>query len=820
MVSHSLSLEATYVPHLRNQFAQGRAILFTGAGFSRDAINVKGTRLPSSDELTRELWKICYRDEEFDASTQLQDIYEAALQIARRDTERLMAESLTVDGSRNPGHYAELLSFPWNRIYTLNVDDLIEKTLSEIGGSRSAKSISATTDRISELDERRLCTIHLNGSLRDLPDKVTFGRGQYAIRRSGDPFYETLRHDLLFQPVVFIGTNLEEGPMWQHLAIRDATGGPAAQGLRPRSYLVAPVLNRSKEALLSKYKIVWLQMTTADFATSILSRLGDAKVEGNRLLNLKGTELDRGAPRIQIISEIPEGSPEPTEYLLGAEPTWPDAKHGRIAQRVCLTEIREQVKSLLAASIVRKFLIVTGTAGVGKSSAMMATALQLDADGISTGWVDCTSFFEPAELRHALARYPSLRVLFFGDADIFEKRISRMVRDSLERNPRLAVVCECRSARVERIVDRLELRDIEPIEYTVPYLVDSDIDAILAVLSQERRLGALKGMTEDQQRRVFRAEAGRQMLVAMYKATHGVDFREKAVDELRELEPTHRFLYAIVCVANAYRFNLYKDEIGIAFGDDIALWPSALDLLARRKLLLTGPDDSFKARHREIAQFIYSEVKTTGVISDVIRGLVKIAATKTGPNLSRQSRPMKLLRTFISHRLIKRDVGAEVGREIYGQFEAFLEWDHHYWLHRGALELESGNLGPAENFLLQARAIEPTDVFVDNEIAYLNLRKANQRPNDVGSDSLLRESFATLEAVVGRRPDQRAHAYHIMGREGLQWSRHAIMPIRDRQVFLEMLLQKVQEAMPDDVESMLFSLENDLRRELLSLAVT
>jgi hypothetical protein len=207
-------------------------------------------------------------------------------------------------------------------------------------------------------------------------------------------------------------------------------------------------------------------------------------------------------------------------------------------------------------------------------------------------------------------------------------------------------------------------------------------------------------------------------------------------------------------------------------------------------------------------------------VSDVIKGLMKIGATKTGPSLNRQSRSMRLLRTFISHKLIKRDVGVEIGRELYSQFESFLDWDHHYWLHRGALELESGNLGPAENFLLQARGIEPDDVFIQNEIAYLNLRKANARPDDVESEALVRESFASLEAVASRRLDQRAHAYHIMGREGLQWSKQSNMPIRERRVFLEMLLQKVKEVLSDDVENMLANLESDLRRELLSLAVS
>ena len=75
---------------------------------------------------------------------------------------------------------------------------------------------------------------------------------------------------------------------------------------------------------------------------------------------------------------------------------------------------------------------------------------------------------------------------------------------------------------------------------------------------------------------------------------------------------------------------------------------------------------------------------------------------------------------------------------------SFYPWDYHYWLHRGALELEVGNLGIAENFLLQSKSIEPNDIFIDNELAYLNLRKANESPLSTTSEDLVRDAIRTL----------------------------------------------------------------------------
>ena len=89
----------------------------------------------------------------------------------------------------------------------------------------------------------------------------------------------------------------------------------------------------------------------------------------------------------------------------------------------------------------------------------------------------------------------------------------------------------------------------------------------------------------------------------------------------------------------------------------------------------------------------------------------------------------RLLRAFLNHNYVMR-VGVPQARQLYGEFEDALEWSHHFWLHRGALEVEQGDLGLAENFLQQASSIDPHDVLVDTELAYLKMKRANESPGD------------------------------------------------------------------------------------------
>lgn len=819
MKINDLAIETAFLPHLHTAFSRGNVVLFTGAGFSLAARNLKSEPVPSAGVLAGQLWRLCYGDEPFDPTTQLQDVYDNAVQLNRQGVADLMRSNFTIDVRSLPQFYRHLLTMPWLRIYTLNVDNLAERVLEQEAIGRRPLSISATSGNVAALQDSALPIIHLNGSLDDVPDSVTFGRLQYAQRELGDPFYQTLRHDLLSRPVVFIGSSLEEGPMWQHIALRGPKPARGQRELRPRSYLVTRTLNKSKQALLSQFNVEFLETDTEGFHQAILTRLGDARSVGNAYLGDRASTAGRMRKAIFRVADVPVSNNTQSEYLLGAEPTWADAKEGRIAERHCFEELHTAITHLLSKATISQFFIVTGTAGTGKSSTMRLAALRLEAAGVPTGWIESSDRIEPGVIREELTKEPELGALFFADADLYEKRLSRIVRIAHDINPRLLIVCEARSSRVDRIVDAIELGSLSPLEFTIPYLGDADIDSLLDVITRENRLGFLKGKTYAQQREVFRAEAGRQMLVAMYKATHGADFREKIVGEWSGLSTTQQFIYGLVSVAHAHRFFLSKDEIAIAFGDDVDAWPRDLDALVRRKVILEGASDSYTARHREIAQFVYDDLVQKGLAVDVMRALIKIAGTKTSARSDRSTRSAKMLSAFISHKHLKRTLGTNSARELYGTFQNLLDWDYHYWLHRGALELESDNLSLAEIFLRNAKGIEANDVFVDNELAYLSLRKANAAPLGANSAELVREAMATFTSIAMRRPDQRPYAFHIMGTQGLLWAQNSQMTLEEKREFLTQLLANAESVISQDKDKMIAVLVAQLRREILLLAV-
>jgi hypothetical protein len=129
-----------------------------------------------------------------------------------------------------------------------------------------------------------------------------------------------------------------------------------------------------------------------------------------------------------------------------------------------------------------------------------------------------------------------------------------------------------------------------------------------------------------------------------------------------------------------------------------------------------------------IAELLLEEFQKTGQLVDVLSGLALVAATKVTPSLQRSARPWRLLRSILNHEFLIRTIGREAARNLFGEMEPLLAFDSAYWLQRGSLEVEFGDLGLAENFLNQAYNLGPDDLFVQNEQAYLLFRKAIDNP--------------------------------------------------------------------------------------------
>ncbi|MCL5959689.1 MAG: SIR2 family protein [Chloroflexi bacterium] len=779
---------------LQAQVSRGEPVLFLGAGFSVEAIDTTGQRIPTATQLTEEFWKLVFPGDPFDPTANLGEAFQSAKIRNPKGLKTLISERLSVDAEGLDPSYADWFSVPWSRCYTLNIDDLEQAVTRRFPLSRGIRSISATSD-VTHGDSASVAleVIHLNGAVWDELDALTFSEIDYAARLTRpEKWYINCVADLMARPVVFVGTRLQEPMLWQYIEFRRTKGPRSTRELRPGSYFVSPSLNSARRLMLQEFNIDWVPLTAREFAAEILTNLSTAKDAGHKALRAKyQAEERRNVPN--LVSDLAAQKPTAsTEYLLGQEPTWSDLHSGRAIERDCDSKIYELAYATLASPHRCPPLVISGTAGSGKSTALMRLGLRLTAEGVPVYWIDEQSNIAPYCLRDLVLETDRPLAILVDDADLWGGILSGWAREIPQLRAGVLFVSALRSSKVDGLLDKDTLAGTQPQEVSMPPLTDADIEALIHILDKENRLGILKGKSHQERVQAFEMQAGRQLLVAMIQATSGMKFVEKVIGEFSELSETQRLIYAVVSLAFSQRFSLSREEILIATGESDNKTLDALEQLVRRYIITR--DDlhvGYKARHRVIADTLVSAMQFRPFLGPVLEGLCFAFANRISPQVSRTSRQWRRLIRFMNHDFVLQIASAEIGRDIYTRIEPLLHWDYHYWLQRGSLEVEKGDLEMATNFINQARSLAPGTRPVETEYAYLLMKKAARNPWNTNAPKWFTEGHAILEDLINEHGKQDPYPFHILGTQGLAWTRQASLPLLEKRSLLRHLLEIV-----------------------------
>lgn len=822
-----MELKEQTIRRIASQMGRGELVLFTGAGFSLGAKDVTGAPVPSASELREELWRLAYGDEPLDPATTLGDIFEVLKNKDAPTLTRFLQRRLCVDPKSTQPWQRHFLDMPWFRIYTLNVDNLELAVDMQYGLRREPTPLSALVEVPTDAQPPRqgrapVEIVHLNGRVSDGAAKIVFSERQYADQSVlPSAWYQRCASDLACRPVLFVGTELREPPLWQHIeARRQRDMGQASS--RPTAILVTPRIDRARSELLSALRVEHVPMTAEAFANEVLSLLLDDANRGFVFLSERRPDL--GASSLSMVSELAvDNARLETEYLMGEEPHWSDIRMGRAAIRTVDTNLVPTAREMLVERDSPRVLVISGTAGSGKSTSLMRLSLALSDEGIPVLWCDASSSVTPAIVRQQLSKLKGPAVIAIDDAGNIGTSFVSMLGDVIRGQRNTLAILAVRAHKLERLQELMaSVGDLQTSECSVEGLTDADIDSLLDVLMKYRRLGVLRGKTRREQQEAFKVHAARQLLVAMIGATSGQKLEDKAIDELRGLTGISARAYALVCVATSRQQSLLKDEVVLAFGDDGATALDAVErLVAMHMVIKRPPMYEFRARHRVVADLVVGELQGSGLLAAPLVGLARAAAAKVDQRMERSSRPWKMLRSFISHGYLGQVLEITQARRVYAAIEELVAFDYHYWLQRGSLEVEkSEDLRLAEQFLGQAMALAGGEYQVRTEFGYLLMKKAIAQPGSPRATAWLEEGMRLLEGVIASRGKTDAFPYHVLGSQGLSWVRRGISRTSDKGAFLDRLIDIVQEGVDRHRFARdLLQLREDIKKERLLLTV-
>jgi len=769
---------------LLRRLQRNEVVLFVGAGFAIEATNRHNEKLPTGKQLSEKIWSFIDMPGVYD-ETPLQTMYDALLNKGKKidEIKKFLEDIFYV---RNFPDYYNYITLPyWHKIYTTNIDNLLEKIYSS--SSQKFQILKYPRDEFQDVDKslETIQFVYLNGKTPCEPNELIFSKKQYARNLNAlQPLYHQFVNDYSTTTTVFLGTSIDEPIFEQYIAARETRPSSISEH-RPQSFLIDPHISPAREFLLKElYNIIPVKASTEEFFNwindnrdNIFDKIGTLKITFPSLadlynkskekeIRLLGSFFSDFSLGFNKINPFGTAKVKNKNFLLGTSPTWDDIYSNIDAPRKITKEIFNFIENAITEEPKKiKIVSLLGSAGSGKSTILKRLGLKLAQNG-RTVFLSYSEYIpECASIVKTLDSLNEKVILFFDNADLMLSQLPTIVIELQACAKPPIIVISTRTNAFDRITSK-----IEPIvnlnEFKTPNLDRDEIIAIIQLLEDNNLLGNLKGLTQSERIREFENRAKKQILIAMREATKGENFDVIIKSEFQEIVPSEvRFLAACIALTTEAGFTVSKQDF-VGFSD---LKPAETLYYLERNLhdvvIKAGPkEDRLLLRHRIIAEYIIYNCLDLDLLKKVYLRILSSLAPEINV-YDWKSRKYSLYREIINHYKVYRRFALNINnaRELYESLIPYFNMDYQFWLQYGSLELEgiAGSLELAENYLLQAESLRPNSTNIKNALANLYFKKSISSKSDSEAITFREYANQIIDEILADRRIDDPYTYHI-----------------------------------------------------------
>ncbi len=764
---------------LSRRMKQHAPILFTGAGFSYGSRNAAGRDLPLGyglkEALATEL--LCLDCAGADYTEFMGMSLSEAYSVAYRECEVRAAEFLRrlfTDCIPRPFH-STVASYPWYRIYTLNIDDLME-------AAAPKGRLNIINSRHPMLGEPgRIDYVKLHGCVQNHSEGFVFSQEEYSRVSIAGKRYADLTHDLSLHDFVIIGANVVEPDI--RFALNQYID--ASDTRRGNLFYVDPKPGYALRHKISQTGAHLIQLTCEEFAGWLEKQNAGGR---HTKKDISRRAFDSMFRRLRPFYDIQSSKDNSTTKLYeGYTPTWYDIFTDYdfrlpVADRIC-GDITAALSKGGREPIVAA---VTGKAVGGKSTLLLRIGMTLLKQGY-----EVVEYTGQRFDRHLFAQYaPTLDdvVILLVDNGAKQYRVLSDLLDEYPADRRLVVVTVDRPFFHAK--KHYELSHFPGyMEYNLDRALVDEIDALarsaVQTLDRKHLLGYLLGKSDQERMKHF--TGSRDLVDALWKLNHGEHFESRLSKSYRRLINPAAGNAAAPDIAEV----LYM--LGVFYMAGLEYMPHTLLQIwkARRYASVIEP---------AIADFV-KPVGNQGIAlrSEIIKNLVMQKSEYTGKHgVAVLGEVLKHLKPFLSDAgsywnaiqsrvmnvdFLDKDLHlsyTNIKRLLTDLADAYAD-DPYYLIQLGKIEQRLGNYSPAYNHFNQAISLSPRSYNALNALARNYLRQA-ARDSSITKDRaivLYNEGRRRMEILIGEREQYQVRAYsvHSLIVESVAlWEKYGIEP--------------------------------------------
>jgi cold shock CspA family protein len=805
------------LPHsLIQDIRDGNAVLVLGAGASLEAQDSAGRRPPSGWQLARGIAKQFLGDGYDDYP--LNEIAELAINEASLPRVQDFIVEQFRDIPPSPTHL-ELATFRWRGVATTNYDDLLEQAYATC--KSPAQNLIPFRENGERIDLKlrqanALAYLKLHGCVsqphrEDLPFILTID--QYIEhRRNRSRLFAMLKEWATEYSLLFVGYTLKDSTL--RTVLLELTNSLAA---RERFYMVLPSFTDAEKRLWESKRVTPLEGTASDLASALCTSIQDT-FRGARPTTAAGAlaiserfaaESSLSQNCIQFlegeVDYVRRLGAQPTivarDFYLGLCPIWPAIERELDVQR----RLKD---TLLADCFVADdapqigLVLVLGHAGSGKS--VLLHRLAWDA----ARHLDCLCLFlrdggvvNAAAIREIATASDERIFVFVDDAIVHASELHRAIQGLRDTSANVTFVSAARTNEWNSYDGSLRADVTE--EASLHYLSEPEIDALLGLLEANDALLNLAPLSPEERRDAFVRRAGRQLLVALYEATHGKSFEDIICDEYKRITPiAAQEIYRSVCVLNRFgvpvRAGVISRIHGVPFERFRQRFLGPLEGVVKTIKDPGTGDMAYAARHRQIAEIVFLEA--LGDAQDRYDEYMRCLQHLNVDYASDRRAFNQMIRGRI---LIDMFSDPSMVKAIYDCAECVSVDDPLVFHQRAIWEINrpSGDLAKAATLLSSAMALDSRNVPIVHTTAELALRRAKLAVLPAAAARHLDDAEEICRGLVNR-----AHESH---------ARHTLVKVAIERLRLEL---KDDEGEDDaKLTKMLASVERELSRHLAAV---
>lgn len=313
------------------------------------------------------------------------------------------------------------------------------------------------------------------------------------------------------------------------------------------------------------------------------------------------------------LEHVREGMPtrgvDPKDFYRGAANFWQAIKDELDIERRTTNEIIIDAILETPELLQSKVYLLKGYAGSGKSIAMRRAAWESAViNGKFTFWLKEGGICRPDSIVELCQNTDERVYIFIEEAVAQIDNVEALIRQAKSNKISLTIILAARTNEWNVAGDKIS-RSIDD-NFELHGLSDREIDQLIDRLRSKKCMGALEGLSIEDQKSLFRLTSDRQLLVALHEATAGTPFEDIVMDECRNIFPPEaQSLYLDVCTLHRFgvgmRSGLVSRVSNITFNDFETRLHRPLEHLVQVYMDAQSRDHAYQTRHRIVADIVF-----------------------------------------------------------------------------------------------------------------------------------------------------------------------------------------------------------------------